>query len=140
MMEVTLLYMTDDSDVPQTYQTEEPFRMSYTCELCCQDSLQLTPSNIELTGITSDRVEVKYILHLSCYDVLLGDEPLVTDVTEQPAQPAEPGILLCFSQAGEGVWDIAKRYRVSCDSLKRMNPDLQDGVAGQQVILWHRQG
>ena len=85
-------------------------------------------------------VEVKYILHLSCYDVLLGDEPLVTDVTEQPAQPAEPGILLCFSQAGEGVWDIAKRYRVSCDSLKRMNPDLQDGVAGQQVILWHRQG
>ena len=102
--------------------------------------MQLTPSNIELTGITSDRVEVKYILHLSCYDVLLGDEPLVTDVTEQPAQPAEPGILLCFSQAGEGVWDIAKRYRVSCDSLKRMNPDLQDGVAGQQVILWHRQG
>ena len=140
MMEVTLLYMTDDSDVPQTYQTEEPFRMSYTCELCCQDSLQLTPSNIELTGITSDRVEVKYILHLSCYDVLLGDEPLVTDVTEQPAQPAEPGILLCFSQAGEDVWDIAKRYRVSCDSLKRMNPDLQDGVAGQQGILWHRQG
>ena len=64
----------------------------------------------------------------------------MTDVTEQPAQPAEPGILLCFSQAGEGVWDIAKRYRVSCDSLKRMNPDLQDGVAGQQVILWHRQG
>ena len=42
-MEVTLLYMTDDSDVPQTYQTEEPFRMSYTCELCCQDSLQSDP-------------------------------------------------------------------------------------------------
>ena len=43
-------------------------------------------------------------------------------------------------QKGESLWDIAKRYRVSCDSLKRMNPDLQDGVAGQQVILWHRQG
>ena len=76
--------------------------MSYTCELCCQDSLQLTPSNIELTGITSDRVEVKYILHLSCYDVLLGDEPLVTDVTEQPAQPARTGHSALLQSGGRG--------------------------------------
>lgn len=138
MMEVTLLYMTDDSDVPRSYQTEEPFRMSFACELCCPESLTLSPSNVELTGITSDRVEAKYILHLSCYDVLLGDEPLVVDIAKEPAQPAEPGILLCFSQPGEGVWEIAKRYRVSCDSLKRMNPALEDGVEGQRVILWRR--
>ena len=138
MMEVNLLYMTDDSEVPQSYQTEEPFRMSFTCDLSCPESLVLSPSNIEVTGITSDRVEVKYILHVSCYDVLLGDEPLVVDVLEEPAQPAEPGILLCFSQPDESLWDIAKRYRVSCDSLKRMNPALEDGTAGERVILWRK--
>ncbi|MDD3336798.1 MAG: DUF3794 domain-containing protein [Eubacteriales bacterium] len=138
MMEVNLLYMTDDSEVPRSYQTEEPFRMSFTCDLSCPEGMVLSPSNIEVTGITSDRVEVKYILHVSCYDVQLGDEPLVTDVAEQPSKPAEPGILLCFSQEGESLWDIAKRYRVSCDSLKRMNPALEDGAAGEQVILWRR--
>lgn len=138
MMEVNLLYMTDDSDAPQSYQTEEPFRMSFTCDLCCQDSLTLTPSDIELIGVTSDRVEIKYILHAGCYDVALQEEPLVTDVGQRPAPEVEPGVLLCFSQAGEDVWDVAKRYRVSCDSLRRMNPDMKDGVAGQQLILWRR--
>lgn len=140
MMETTLLYMTDDSDVPRSYQTEEPFRMSFACDLSRPESIVLYPSNIEVSGITSDRVEVKYILHVSCYDVQLGDEPLVTGVDEQPAEPAEPGILLCFSQPGETLWDIAKRYRVSCDSLKRMNPSLGDGESDspERVILWRK--
>ena len=62
----------------------------------------------------------------------------VEELTEDASQP-RPSIVLRRPAAGECLWDIAKRYRVSCDSLKRMNPDLQDGVAGQQVILWHRQ-
>ena len=56
MMEVTLLYMTDDTEVAQTYQAEEPFRMAFACDLSLPESLVLTPSNIDVTGITSDRV------------------------------------------------------------------------------------
>ena len=141
MMETTLLYMTDGSDAPQTYHTEEPFRMSFACDLSLPESLTLTPGNIEVIGVTSDRVEIKYILHLDCYDVKLKENPLVTQVTAQPAEAPEPGILLCLSQPGETVWDIAKRYRVSPDSLKRMNPDLQDGCdTPQRVLLWQQQG
>ena len=139
MMEITLLYMTDDNDAPQSFQTEEPFRMSFACDLSLPESLTLTPGNIEVIGVTSDRVEVKYILHLDCYDVQLAQNPLITQVTAQSAEEIEPGILLCLSQPGETVWEIAKRYRVSPESLKRMNPDLQDGSAvSQRVILWHR--
>ncbi|MEG0996864.1 MAG: LysM domain-containing protein, partial [Clostridia bacterium] len=138
MMETTLLYMTDESDIPRSYQTEEPFRMNFTCDLSRPESLVLTPTNIEVTGITSDRVEVKFILHVCCYDVQLGDEPLVVGVDEQPADPVDSGILLCFSQPGETVWDIAKRYRVSCDSLKRMNPSLGTSEGSEKVILWRK--
>ena len=141
MMETTLLYMTDGSDAPQSYQTEEPFRMSFACDLSLPESLVLTPGNIEVIGVTSDRVEIKYILHLDCYDVQLEQNPLVTQVSAQPAEAPEPGILLCLSQPGETLWEIAKRYRVSPESLKRMNPDLQDGSATpQRVLLWQRQG
>ena len=138
VMETTLMYMTDDSEAPQSYQTEEPFRASFTCELSQPESLTLQTSNVEVVGVTSDRVEVKYILHLSCYDVQLGDEPLVTDVVASPADPPEPGVLMCFGQSGETLWDIAKRYRVSCESLKRMNPELEDGGTPERIILWRK--
>ena len=141
MMEITLLYMTDDSAAPQSYQTEEPFRMSFAADLSLPESMVLTPGSIEVSSLTSDRVEIKYILHLDCYDVALEKNPLVTQVSALPAEESEPGILLCFSQPEETVWEIAKRYRVSPESLRRMNPDLQDGSAQpQRVILWRRQG
>ncbi len=77
----------------------------------------------------------KYILHLDDFDVQLGREPLVTRVSAQPADAPEPGILLYFSQPGESLWDIAKRYRVSCDSLRAMNPGLDDDGQAHHVLL-----
>ena len=134
-MEVTLLYMTDDTPVPQTWQSEEPFRMSFAADTAQPDSLTLTASNVDPSAITSDRVEVKYILHLDDFDVQLGREPLVTRVSAQPADAPEPGILLYFSRPGESLWDIAKRYRVSCDSLRAMNPGLDDDGQAHHVLL-----
>lgn len=95
MMEVNLLYMTDETEAPQTYQTEEPFRMCFACDLSLPESLVLTAGNIDLNGITSDRVEVKYILYLDCHDVQLGSESLVTE----GGQPARRG-------DGKGDFDV----------------------------------
>lgn len=140
MMEVCLLYMTDDTAAPQSYLTEEPFRASFACDLCQTEALTLQTTGVEVSCVTSDRVEIKYILHLSCYDVALGEEPFITDLSHQPAPADDSGILIYFSQPGESVWDIAKRYRVSCDSLRAMNPVLTgaDVTDGQRVILWRR--
>jgi hypothetical protein len=139
MMEATLLYMTDDEPAPQVFHAEEPFRAVFACEPALAESAALTVTNIDPVTVTSDRVEVKYILHLDCGDVQLSPNSLVTQITAQPSEPCEPGILLCFSRANETVWDLAKRYRVSPEALKRMNPALQDGGAeGQRVVLWKR--
>ncbi len=140
MMEVCLLYMTDNTAAPCSYTTEEPFRMTYACELCQTDALTLQATGVEVACITSDRVEIKYILHLFCNDVSLGQEPLIAEVVSQPAPTDENGILIYFSQPGESLWEIAKRYRVSCDSLRAMNPALQGAEAtdGQRVILWRK--
>ena len=140
MMDITLLYMTDDDPAPCTFHTEEPFRMTFACDPSLPESLTLTPGNVEVSGVTSDRVEVKYILHLDVSDVQLEEQPLVTQVTAQSAQEQEKGILVCFTQPGETLWEIARRYRVSCDSLRRMNPELSDGPVpdGSRVILWRK--
>ncbi len=140
MMEVSLLYMTDDTPAPQAYRTEEPFRISFACDLCLDEALTLQVTGVEAVSITSDRVEIKYILHLNCRDIALGQEPLICDIVRQPAPQEENGILIYFSQPGERLWDIAKRYRVSCDSLRRMNPVLEGAEVtdGERVILWRK--
>jgi len=140
MMEVSLLYMTDDTAAPQSYRTEEPFRISFACDLCREDAITLQVTGVEAGSITSDRVEIKYILHLSCKDVALGQEPLICDIARRPAPQEENGILIYFSQPGEQLWDIAKRYRVSCESLRRMNPVLEgaETTNGERVILWRK--
>lgn len=140
MMETTLMYMTDENEAPVSYSTEEPFRMVFSCDEVDPDSIVLIPTNIDTVGITSDRVEVKYILHLFCDDVQLGMEELVSDVHRQPAEPVDAGVVVYFAQPGETMWDIAKRYRISRESLKRMNPNVsEDGdEQGRHVILWRR--
>ena len=139
-MEVSLLYMTDDTAAPQSYRTEEPFRICFACDLCQEEALTLQVTGAEANAITSDRVEIKYILHLCCFDVALGQEPLVCDIAREPAPGETGGILIYFSQPGESLWDIAKRYRVSCDGLRRMNPALEGAevTEGERVILWRK--
>lgn len=139
MMETTLLYMTDDTAAPQSHHAEEPFRMVFACDVSLPESMVLTAGNVEVSSITSDRVEVKYILHLDCFDVQLSQEQPVTQVSALPAGESETGVLVCLSQAGESMWDIAKRYRVSTELLKRMNPEMEEVSAQpQRVVLWKR--
>jgi hypothetical protein len=140
MMEVSLLYMTDDTPAPQAYRTEEPFRISFACDLCLDEALTLQVTGVEAVSITSDRVEVKYILHLDCQDVQLAPEQMVTQVTACPAGEREPGMVVYFSQPGETLWDIAKRYRVNAEAIKRMNPTISEEGAAQvqRVLMWSR--
>lgn len=137
MMDVTLLYMTDDDPAPQTYRTEEPFRMVFACDPSIPEALTLTPGSVDVSGVTSDRVEVKYILHLDASDVQLTPEILVTQAVTQPGGEIPGGVIVCFARPGETLWDIAKKYRVSCESLKRMNPDLTDHP--DKILLYQGQ-
>ena len=131
MMDTKLLVVDDDpniSELLKIYFEKEGYDVRTACD------------GVEAGSITSDRVEIKYILHLSCKDVALGQEPLICDIARRPAPQEENGILIYFSQPGEQLWDIAKRYRVSCESLRRMNPVLEgaETTNGERVILWRK--
>jgi LysM repeat protein len=53
---------------------------------------------------------------------------------EQP--PARAPLTIYFSQPGEALWDIAKRYRTTVDSIRREN-ELSDAAAadGQMLLI-----
>lgn len=126
MMDVTLLYMTDDDPAPQSCRMEEPFRMVFACDPALPEAITLTPGSVDVSAVTSDRVEVKYILHLDCSDVQLQPQELVSQVTAVPGEEIPSGVLICFAQPGETLWEIARRYRVSTEALEKMNPGLSE--------------
>ena len=72
-------------------------------------------------------------------DAQLAQSPMVTQVSSKPSGPEEPGILLCVSQPGETLWDVAKRYRVGEEAVHALNPELTDTLTpGQGVVVWRR--
>ena len=140
MLEVTLLYMTDDSEVPVSISLEEPFRMTFAATPGSEDFLGLEASDIDVSAITSDRVEMKYILRLTMDGVDCRQSQWIADV--QPKEEAEPmnGVALYFVQPGEGLWEIARRYRIPQEELTALNKDLekQPPEPGQAVVVFRR--
>ncbi len=134
-----LVYLTDESDVPLTVEQEMPFQTAFSFDAEPEDALSLAAVQAEPTPITGDRVEFKYILRLTAQGVRKGEALVITDAEGEDTSPAEKGIVLCFVQPGETLWDIAKRYRVSLEEIRQLNPEISGEVtAGMPVITYRR--
>lgn len=139
MLEVTLLYMTDDSDAPVTVFQEEPFRVTFAAQAGENDFINLSCGDVDVSAITSDRVEMKYIMHLHVAGVQTRTARLITDAAAASADEPTGSIVLYFTQPGETLWDIARRYRVPVQSIHDLNPEMPDEPkVGQGVVVWHR--
>lgn len=140
MLEVTLLYMTDDSPAPVAVRMEEPFRMTFAAQTGEEDFIALTMTDVDVNAVTSDRVEMKYIMHLQASGTRTREVRLVTDAACAPAEEIPGGIILYFTQPGETLWDIARRYRVPVREVQNLNPSLKsEPKVGQGVVIWRRE-
>lgn len=139
ILEATVIYMTDDSDVPVSVAVEEPFRMAFATDAGPDNALQLSVSQVECGAITGDRVEMKYILHLHVFGVTKTQTDVTVAVAAGEAKPIEKGVALYFVQPGDTLWDIARHYRMAVQEICRMNPDVQMAPApGTPVITYRR--
>lgn len=139
VMEASLIYMTDGSDMPVSVRLEAPFRTAFAASAAPEDIVLLSAANVEASPVTSDRVELRYVLHAEVEGVNAGETAVVTDAAAIPAAAPTQDIVLYFTQPGEGAWDIARRYRVPESELRTLNPELNgDPKAGQGVVVWRR--
>ena len=139
ILAAALIYQTDDSPIPVSVEQEEPFRAVFSTQAEPEDALSLTAVQTEPSAITGDRVELKYILHLSAEGVRKAAATVITDAEMVDAPPAEKGIVLCFVQPGETLWEIARRYRIAPDEIRALNPQLTDDpLPGTPVIAYKR--
>ena len=139
MLEITLLYMTEENTAPVTVHQEAPFRTSFAVSAAPDSILTLTADEVEAAPITSDRVELRYVLRLTCDGVETQGAHLLTDAQEEAADEVDDGLYLCYCQTSEDWWTLAKEYRVPQEKLRRLNPDLPDALkAGTGVVVWKK--
>lgn len=140
-LDTTLLYMTDGSDAPVSVRQEEPFRAAFARQAGEDALVTLTACEVDASPITSDRVELRCILRMNVEGQQAAPVHLVTDV--QPVATPKPteDIVLYFTQPGETLWDIARRYRLPVDRVREMNPEMTgEPRTGQGVVVWRRCG
>lgn len=139
VLETTLIYLTDDSDIPVSAQQEQPFRAVFTTKAEPEDSLSFMVLQAEPSAVTGDRVEIKYILQMQAEGVRKEGRGIITDAVPVTAASAEKGIALYFLQPGEELWDVARHYRLPIRTLKELNPDLTDTpMPGEKIIAYRR--
>ena len=139
ILDITVIYQTDDSDVPVSVQTEEPFHTVFSTDALPEDHLTLTAAQVEPSAVTGDRVELKYILRLVADGVRKRGADVLVDAHPVQAQELGKGIYLYYLQPGESAWDVAKRYRITLEELSRLNPSLgETPQPGTPVLAYKR--
>lgn len=139
VLETTLVYMSAEGDTPVSARVDAPFRTAFAASAAPEDILTLSLDSVEAVPITSDRAELRYILHLEADGMQTQHVSAVTEASAVPADVPVKDIVLYFTQPGETAWDIAKRYRIAQSELRSLNPDMQEEPkAGQGVVVWRR--
>ena len=139
VMNLTLIYLADGSAAPVSASQETPFRAVFATAGLPEDHLALTAGEVELNALTGDRVEFRCALHLSAEGVRQTAVRVLTGAESVPEGESAKGICLYYPQAGEDVWEIAKRYRMPQDAILALNPRLAEQKSeGAPVLVYRR--
>ena len=138
-LDVTLLYTTDGTEAPVSVRLTEPFSISFPVEVPDDALLSLAVTGAEASPITSDRVELRYILRLQLQGNAVSRIRLLVDGQTTPGGMQTEDIVLCYVQPGETLWDVARRYHTPVESVRALNPGVKgDVMPGQGVVVWNR--
>ena len=139
VLETTLIYMSGEDDRPVSVRMDAPFRAAFAADAAPEDIISLTATNVEAQPITSDRAELRYILRMDVEGQQTQTISAATDAAAIPGVAPTRDIVLYFTQPGESLWDIAKRYRLPETEVRSLNPDLQgEPKPGQGLVVWRR--
>ena len=118
VMQVTMIYLPLDSDIPYAVQMREPFAMTFPVEAKAGVSAQACVIETMIGPTTSDRVELRCVLGLKVLQHGVQRMRVVTDVEQRPEQKQEHGFVLVWPAENESRWETARRLRVREESLR----------------------
>lgn len=144
VLEVGLLYLTDDDAAPVGY-TEEMVPFRCTAEASGMDENSVYQLNMGLEQLTavmlgSESVEVKAVITADLLALQPVCEQVVTGARTEPLDLKKlqemPGIVGYIVQPGDSLWKIAKKFHTTVDHVMEAN-GLERGEArpGERLVL-----
>lgn len=123
------------------YERAEDLRVEWMQTVCCDEtavSVKAYPSVMGLSyAAIGDKLDLRVTLAISCELWETVQEHVVRDITLQKenAYPVDAAAMrLYYADAGESVWDIARRCHTSPDAVREEN-DLHDEILSAKTVL-----
>lgn len=135
ILDAQVIYVPANGEPVAAVRQELPFRIAFQGALPAGATVSLVTQDVQAEGIASDRVELKYRMEMEANAVVAQPILLPIDVRTVTAPPARGGLVMVWPQRGETLWDIAKRLRVTTDSIARLNPGIDETKPGRGVLI-----
>lgn len=123
------------------YERAEDFQVEWLQTVPCDEAALSVKAYPTVMGMSyaaiGDKLDLRLTLAISCELWETTHERVVRDITLQSenAYPVDTAAMrLYYADAGESVWDIARRCHTSPDAVREEN-DLQDEVLSAKTVL-----
>ncbi len=144
VLEVTILYLTSDDRAPVQAATEQvPFHCQAEARGVSPDSVyQLSPGVEQLGAVMlgGDMVELKGVITLELLVLEQAEVAVITGIQSGPMDMQKlqqmPGIVGYIVQPGDTLWEIAKKFHTTAETVMAANELTDDQVkSGMKLLL-----
>jgi hypothetical protein len=135
LLEASVLYMQAGEEVLSSAQAELPFSLKLDA-LPSEDAwMSVSAVDAEASALMSDRLELRCVLRARAVERTVSQSTVLTDVREDEAVKGISGVCICYPRAEDTFWTIGRRYRVSEETLRIMNPSCTQIEEGKPVLI-----
>ena len=132
----------DESGVPVCY--EKPVEYEYACKMPesggnykTEPDVSVTLANYTLSGDSGIEITLQMAINAPVYEC--KNVPLISDVVINENELLAPNrrgaMTVYFADAGEKLWDVARKYLADITEMKRINGIEDEKLTGGQMIL-----
>lgn len=141
----SILYIAGDLEQPVMCSVQElPFKQQVNINGLRADmecDIELETENCSYSMVSSREVEVRLSIGMNARAIKQVTVNTVTRATEGPLDDkrssSQPSLTIYFTQAGDTLWKVAKKYYVTTDEVRKLNniPEAGEVSAGLQIII-----
>lgn len=143
--EDSILYLSNNAEQPIcSYNQEVLFNHGIDIkgikpDMKCEVDLDVEHCNYSM--VSSNEVEVRLVLGVTIKVINQYMLPMIVKAAEllldEKRLAALPSMIIYFSQPGDTLWKIAKKYFKTVDDIKKVNkiPDNEVITPGQQILI-----
>ncbi|MFZ5986431.1 MAG: DUF3794 and LysM peptidoglycan-binding domain-containing protein [Bacillota bacterium] len=141
----SVLYVANNTEQPVfSYCQEMPFTQNIEIDgiepdMLCDVDLDIEHCNYSM--ISANEVEIRVVINVGIKVVEQIETALISKITEAPLEDKvldmAPSITIYFSQPGDNLWKVAKKYYTTVDHIRKANNFDEDEKieVGQQIII-----